>query len=399
MSDTKPSAPVPPTELGRYRILSSTAGIRVSPLQLGAMSIGDAWSNVLGSTDKPQSFKLLDAFVEAGGNFIDTVSSKMVYLLGKILKPFQASNYQNEQSEEWIGEWMTERGNRDQLVIATKYTSNYRSYAVGKGKAPNSHGNHRRCLHVSVRDSLKKLRTDWIDILYLHFWDYTTSIEEVIDSLHVLVQQGKVLYLGISDTPAWVVAAANEYAKAHGKTPFSVYQGRWNVLRRDFEREIIPMARHYGMALAPWDVLGGGHFKTKEVLEARQRSGEGVRSFMGGMTEAEERVSAALEKVAEEHGIKSLTAVAIAYVMAKTTNVFPIIGGRKVEYLHENIQALKIRLTPEQIAYLENSSPLDIGFPTNFIGEDPRVKGESGPDHVSSAPMAWVKYPKSIDQA
>ncbi|KAK0653598.1 putative aryl-alcohol dehydrogenase AAD14 [Lasiodiplodia hormozganensis] len=185
MSDTKPSAPVPPTELGRYRILSSTAGIRVSPLQLGAMSIGDAWSNVLGSTDKTQSFKLLDAFVEAGGNFIDT-----------------ASNYQNEQSEEWIGEWMAERGNRDQLVIATKYTSNYRSYAVGKGKAPNSHGNHRRCLHMSVRDSLKKLRTDWIDILYLHFWDYTTSIEEVIDSLHMLVQQGKVLYLGISDTPA-----------------------------------------------------------------------------------------------------------------------------------------------------------------------------------------------------
>ncbi|KAB2572668.1 hypothetical protein BFW01_g10321 [Lasiodiplodia theobromae] len=382
MSDTKPSAPVPPTELGRYRILSSTAGIRVSPLQLGAMSIGDAWSNVLGSTDKTQSFKLLDAFVEAGGNFIDT-----------------ASNYQNEQSEEWIGEWMAERGNRDQLVIATKYTSNYRSYAVGKGKAPNSHGNHRRCLHVSVRDSLKKLRTDWIDILYLHFWDYTTSIEEVIDSLHVLVQQGKVLYLGISDTPAWIVAAANEYAKAHGKTPFSVYQGRWNVLRRDFEREIIPMARHYGMALAPWDVLGGGHFKTKEVLKARQRSGEGVRSFMGGVTEAEERISAALEKVAEEHGIKSLTAVAIAYVMAKTTNVFPIIGGRKVEYLHDNIQALKMRLTPEQIAYLENSSPLDIGFPTNFIGEDPHVKGESGPDHVSSAPMAWVKYPKSIDQA
>lgn len=111
---------------------------------------------------------------------------------------------------------------------------------------------------MSVRDSLKKLQTDWIDILYVHYWDFTTSIEEVMDSLHALVQQGKVLYLGISDSPAWIVATANTYAKAHGKTPFSIYQGRWNLMLRDFEREIIPMDRQFGMALAPWDVLGRG---------------------------------------------------------------------------------------------------------------------------------------------
>ena len=131
---------------------------------------------------------------------------------------------------------------------------------------------------MSVRDSLAKLQTDWIDILYLHWWDYTTSIEEVMDSLHILVEQGKVLYLGISDTPAWVVSAANTCAVAHGKTPFCIYQRRWNAMLRDFEREIIPMARHFGMALSHWDVLGSGKFKTKKQVEERNKSGEPLPS-------------------------------------------------------------------------------------------------------------------------
>jgi aryl-alcohol dehydrogenase-like predicted oxidoreductase len=172
---------------------------------------------------------------------------------------------------------------------------------------------------MSVRDSLKKLQTDFIDILYLHWWDHTTSIEEIMDSLHMLVEQGKVLYLGISDTPAWVVSAANYYAKAHGKTPFSIYQGRWNIMLRDFEREIIPMARHFGMALAPWDVLGGGRFQSKAALEERKKNNEGIRSLMGGpeQTDDELKMSAALEEVANEHNV-TLTAIALAYVMSKT---------------------------------------------------------------------------------
>jgi aryl-alcohol dehydrogenase-like predicted oxidoreductase len=279
-------APDPPTELGRVRILSSRAGVRVSPLQLGAMSIGEAWKGFMGSMDKESSFKLLDAFYEAGGNFIDT-----------------ANNYQDEESERWIGEWMAARKNRDHMVIATKFTTPYRSYELGKGShSVNYFGNHRRSLHVSVRDSLKKLRTDWIDLLYLHWWDYSSSIPEIMDSLHMLVEQGKVLYLGISDTPAWIVSAANEYAMARGKTPFSVYQGRWNLMIRDFERDIIPMARHYGMALAPWDVLGGGKFQTKKDLEKRKQAGEGLRSMVGAgeQTEQEAKISAALEGVAKE---------------------------------------------------------------------------------------------------
>jgi aryl-alcohol dehydrogenase-like predicted oxidoreductase len=160
MSDIFAPAPEPPTELGRVRVLSSTAGVRVSPLQLGAMSIGEAWKAGMGSMNKEQSFKLLDAFVEAGGNFIDT-----------------ANNYQNEESERWLGEWMAARQNRDQLIIATKYTTAYRSYDLGKNShSANFQGNHRRSMHVSVRDSLKKLQTDWIDILYLHWWDWSSSI-------------------------------------------------------------------------------------------------------------------------------------------------------------------------------------------------------------------------------
>ncbi|KAG9940524.1 aryl-alcohol dehydrogenase AAD14, partial [Aureobasidium melanogenum] len=373
-------APEPATELGRLRILSSTAGVRVSPLQLGAMSIGDAWSEVMGSMDKKQSFALLDAFVEAGGNFIDT-----------------ANNYQNEQSEQWLGDWMKERGNRDQMVIATKFTSDYKGYDLGKGKAANHCGNHKRSLFMSVRDSLKKLQTDFIDILYLHWWDHTTSIEEIMDSLHILVEQGKVMYLGISDTPAWIVSAANYYAKAHGKTPFSIYQGRWNIMLRDFEREIIPMARHFGMALAPWDVLGGGRFQTKAAIEERKKKNEGIRSMMGGpeQTEDEAKISAALEEVANEHNV-TITAVALAYVMSKTINVFPLVGGRKVEHLHDNIKALTIKLSDEQIKKLEDVRPFDIGFPNNFIGVDPTISGQPSWLLGASASFAWQKASKPI---
>ncbi|EXJ78962.1 aryl-alcohol dehydrogenase AAD14 [Capronia epimyces CBS 606.96] len=377
MGDFLLPAPEPPTELGRYRVLSSTAGIRVSPLCLGGMSIGDAWTSIMGSLTKENAFKLLDAFAEAGGNFIDT-----------------ANNYQDEQSEKWIGEWMAARKNRDLMVIATKYSTMYRSHELGKGKTVNYSGNHKRSLHMSVRDSLKKLQTDFIDLLYVHWWDWTTSIEEVMDSLDILVKQGKVLYLGVSDTPAWVVATANTYALAHGKTPFSVYQGRWNVMRRDFERDILPMARHFGMALAPWDVIGGGKFQSKKQIEARQRQGEQIRpSFyqQDGQSPDEEKISAVLEKVAAEHGVDTLSTIALAYVLHKAPNVFPIIGGRKVEHLHDNIKALSIKLTDQQIAFLDAVQPFDPGFPANMIGESPRSTGKSQPLLTLTAHMAWSK--------
>jgi aryl-alcohol dehydrogenase-like predicted oxidoreductase len=212
-----------------------------------------------------------------------------------------------------------------------------------------------------------------------------------MDSLHILVEQGKVLYLGISDTPAWIVSAANTYAQAHGKTPFSVYQGRWNVMLRDFERDIIPMARHFGMALAPWDVIGGGKFQSQKQIEEREKAGEGLRSMLGsGQSLQEAKVSAALDKVAQEHGTTSLATIALAYVIQKAPNVIPIIGGRKIEHLQDNITALSVKLSSEQMQYLESQTDFDIGFPSNFVGESPAATGHSS---NMVAATAQVGYP------
>ncbi|KAJ7499686.1 Aldo/keto reductase [Mycena latifolia] len=348
--------PPPPTKLGVYRTLSPLAGIHVSPLQLGAMSIGDKWGGLgMGEMDKDSSFKLLDAYFDNGGNFIDT-----------------ANNYQDETSESFIGEWAEKRNIRDQLVIATKYTSSYKSRQPEFPKKVNYTGNNVKSMHVSVEASLKKLRTTYIDILYVHWWDWDTGVEEVMNGLHNLVVQGKVLYLGVSDTPAWVVAQANQYARDHAKSPFVIYQGAWNIMERSFEREIIPMARAHGLALAPWNVLAAGKFRTDAEEEKRRATGEKGRTLIDPKwerSEDEKKMSQALEKVAGEVGTTSITAVAIAYLLQKVPYVFPIIGGRKVEHLLSNVEALDISLSTEQIAFLESVVPFDPGFPVTMIGD------------------------------
>ena len=187
------SAPKPSSLLGYHRILSPTAGVRVSPLCLGAMNFGEAWKGALGECTKETAFDMLDYFYDNGGNFIDT-----------------ANNYQGEESETWIGEWMSERKNRDEMVIATKFTTGYRTVGAHEKIKANFQGNHAKSLRVSVEASLKKLQTDYIDLLYVHWWDFTTSVPELMNSLHNLVANGKVLYVGISDTPAWLVVKCND---------------------------------------------------------------------------------------------------------------------------------------------------------------------------------------------
>lgn len=242
--------------------------------------------------------------------------------------------------------------------------------------------------YLICHHDLRKLRTDYVDILYLHWWDYETSIPEVMGGLHDLVASGKVLYLGVSDTPAWVVSQCNQWALDHGKTPFSVYQGAWNVMDRSFERDIIPMCRDHGMAIAPWNVLAGGKLRSDAEEERRKQSGEGGRDVTGAgwqRTAEEKKVSNALEKVAGEVGVDSVTAVAIAYLMQKTVNVFPIVGGRKVEHLKDNIKALSISLTSAQIDYLDSVNSWDPGFPHNFIGN-------------GTANNAWYSITSQIDR-
>lgn len=299
----------------------------------------------MGECNQETSTALLDYFYDAGGNFIDT-----------------ANNYQNEESETWIGEWMEQRGVRDQMVLATKFTisfSAYQGFEHGRQHV-NTGGNSAKSLRVSFEASLKKLKTSYIDILYLHFWDYTSSIEEVMLALNDLVRAGKVLYLGVSDTPAWIVSKANQYARDHGLRPFVIYQGLWNCAARDFERDILPMCRAEGMALAPWKAVGGGQFKTKAEAEA-------TTHLRHRPTEKESKMSEALEKIANRKGTV-MTSVALAYLMHKSPYVFPIVGGRKLEHLKANVEALGLVLDDQDMKEIEDASEFDVGFPQNFLG-------------------------------
>jgi aryl-alcohol dehydrogenase-like predicted oxidoreductase len=151
------------------------------------------------------------------------------------------------------------------------------------------------------------------------------------------------------------------------------------------------------MAFAPWDALGGGLFQSKRQLEERKKNGEGLRKMMGSeQNEQQVKISEALTKVAEEHGLESPTTIALAYVMAKTPNVFPIVGGRKVEHLKENIKSLEVKLTDKQIEYLESIVPFNIGFPQDFFGQDPHITGQAAPLLGTVAPIAFVKDSKAI---
>lgn len=186
----------------------------------------------------------------------------------------------------------------DHPSMATKYTTGYRYHNREKEPLQSNYvGNSLKSMRVSVDASLKKLKTDYIDLLYVHWWDFTTSVEEVMHGLNSLVLSGKVLYLGVSDTPAWVVVKANDYARTHGLRPFSVYQGKWNAAYRDMEREIIPMCEDQGMAIAPWGPLGQGKFKTKE---ARGQDHDGS-ARASELSESDIKISDALEDVAKKH--------------------------------------------------------------------------------------------------
>ncbi|KAI0594385.1 aldo/keto reductase [Biscogniauxia sp. FL1348] len=345
-----PGAPAPTSPLARYRILSPTASLRVSPLCLGGMSFGEAWKSWMGAVDQKTVEEILDFFYAQGGNFVDT-----------------SNNYQAEESEKWIGEWMKKRGVRDQMVIATKYSTNFRA-GHNDEITINFQGNGTKSLHTSVNSSLKKLQTDYIDLLYIHWWDFSTSIPEVMQSLNQLVLAGKVLYLGVSDTPAWVVSKANEYARNHGLRQFSVYQGRWSAANRDFERDILPMCKSEGMGLAPWGALGGGKFKS----EAQRKSIKDGRASQP--TESDIKVSRVLESIANRKNT-IITSVAQAYVMSKAPYVFPIVGGRTIDHLKANVEALNLSLSEEDIKEIESAVPFDLGFPCNFL------YGGATPDH------------------
>ncbi|EWZ81116.1 hypothetical protein NW765_015567 [Fusarium oxysporum] len=299
-----------PSLLYRHRQLSPNASLRVSPLCFGTMNFGDTYTARMGECSKETAFKILDHFVSAGGNFIDT-----------------ANAYQAGQTEEWLGEWITTRQNRDDLVIATKYSAPYKPIDGTSSITTNRGGNGIKSMRLSLDASLRKLQTSYVDILYVHWWDYATTIPELMHGFNDLVTSGKVLYLGISDTPAWVVSKANQYARMAGLRQFVVYQGMWNASMRGFERGIIPICQDEGMGLCPYVVLNQGRFQTEEGFKAREQNNGGRKHTpLSGHDRA---VSRALEQTALSlEPPAAITDVALSYVMQKAPFVYPIVGGR-----------------------------------------------------------------------
>jgi aryl-alcohol dehydrogenase-like predicted oxidoreductase len=303
------------------------------------MTFGDDWG--WGAT-KEESRKMFDVFTEAGGNFIDT-----------------ANNYTNGTSEKFVGEFIA--SDRDRFVVATKYTLSERP------EDPNFGGNHRKNMLRSVEGSLKRLNTDRIDLLWLHMWDGMTPVEEVMRALDDLVRAGKVLYLGISDTPAWVVSHANGIADLRGWSRFVAYQGEYSLASRAPERDIMPMTRALEMAFTPWGVLEGGEMtgKYNSPSDEPKRSKDTSPRIKSLATE--------LMSLAEEIG-RTPSQIGINWVRQQPYLVMPIIGARSKKHLIDNMACLEFELTIEQMARLSDASPIDLGFPHSFLGSD-HVRG------------------------
>ncbi|MEU5543694.1 aldo/keto reductase [Streptomyces sioyaensis] len=324
----------------RYTLFGRT-GLRVSELSLGTMTIGGdrGWG-----TDKDTSSRILDAYADAGGNFIDT-----------------ANNYTGGSSERILGELL--EGRRDNFVLATKYTCATRQGDV------NAAGNHRKNLVRSVEASLERLRTDHVDVLWVHARDHFTPVEEVMRALDDMVRSGKVLHVGVSDWPAWEIAQANTLAELRGWTAFAGSQLRYNLLERTPERELLPQARAFDLAVLAWAPLAAGKLTGKyrrgETGRLDGDAADGARDH-----QAEETVTAVLE-VAEQGGW-SPAQVALAWLRSRPGTVIPIIGATKESQLRDNLGAVEVTLDADALARLDRTSAVPLGFPHDFLRE-PRV--------------------------
>lgn len=318
----------------KYHLLGNS-GLRVSPLCLGTMTFGEDWG---WGSSKETSKAIFDRFVEAGGNFIDT-----------------ANVYTEGSSEEILADLI--KVDRDHMVLATKYTLSNTTHN------PNKSGNHRKNLFQAVEKSLKRLQTDYIDILYVHAWDFTTPVEEVMRSLDDLVRQGKVFYVGISDTPAWIVSMANTWAKAHALTPFIVNQIEYNLTERSPERDLLPMSKELGLGVVAWSPLATGlltgKYLNNDISGTRNETKTSYR-----FNERNDKIVRAVVQIAEEMGVTPAR-LALAWLLHKGT--MPIIGARKLNQLEDNLGAVEVRLSDAQIQRLDEVSQIELGFPHDFV--------------------------------
>jgi aryl-alcohol dehydrogenase-like predicted oxidoreductase len=340
----------------KYRLLGNS-GVRVSELALGAMTFGTETGF---GVDKDESAKVYDAFRAAGGNFIDTAN---VYAAGT--------------SEKFLGEFMASE--RERIVLATKYTGAMR------GRDVNATGNSRKNMMDSVHASLKRLNTDYIDLYWVHARDYLTPVEEMMRGLDDLVSQGKVLYVGVSDTPAWVVSQANTLAHFRGWAAFVGLQIRYSLVDRSVERELLPMARALDLAVTPWGIVGSGVLTGKYN---RNPATEGRASMRGQISERNLQIAAATISVADEIGVTP-SQVAIAWVRAGEGNIIPLVGARTAAQLEENLGALAVELTAEQRERLNQASAIDIGFPHDMLRPQAAALAKRLDNHRSAGTPEW----------
>jgi aryl-alcohol dehydrogenase-like predicted oxidoreductase len=326
----------------RYKLLGKS-GLRVSELCLGTMTFGEDWG---WGASREESGKIFRTFVDAGGNFIDT-----------------SINYTNGTSEKFLGDLIQE--DRDRYVIATKYSLNTRK------KDPNAGGNHRKNLMHSLEESLKRLKTDYIDLYWLHMWDYMTPIEEVMRSLDDAVRSGKVRYIGVSDTPAWVIARANTLAEVRGWSSFISIQVPYNIGSRDPERELIPMARGMGVGICAWAPLGAG-LLTGKYTHKTDRPGDSKGRLNlpdWGISERRRVVAEKVDKLAGAIG-HAPSQIALNWVRQRDGVVIPIVGATKASQMEEDLKCLDFRLTPDQLKLLDDAGRIELGFPHDFLRDD-----------------------------
>lgn len=313
------------------------SGLRVSELSLGTMGFGTEWK---WGADREDSQKIFDLYAHAGGNFIDT-----------------ANRYTEGTSEKFVGEFIG--ADRDHFVVATKYSLRDRPADL------NFSGNHRKNMMRSVRESLKRLNTEFIDVLWVHAWDGWTPAEEIMRGLDDLISRGLVHYIGVSDTPAWVVSQANTLAELRGWNRFAGLQIEYNLLQRTVEPELLPMAKVFNLTITPWAPLAGGALTGKYLKGNRGRLPE----TSSRLSERAILITRKVVEIAERLGVTG-SQVAINWTRQhKGQSMIPIVGATKISQLEDTLGCLAWELPPEAINELNEISRIELPFPQKFFAE------------------------------
>lgn len=342
------------------------SGLRVSPLCLGAMTFGDdhGWGSSV-----EESQEIMDRFIAAGGNFIDT-----------------ANGYTSGHSEKIIGDHVGRHpSRRDRLVIATKFSSNL---YLGD---PNGGGSGRKAIVNQCENSLRRLQTDYIDLYWLHNWDVHTPIDETMAALEDLIRAGKVRYIGVSDTPAWKVAEANLTARFRGWSQFIGLQIEYSLLERSVEAELVPMARELGLGITPWSPLKSGLLSgkyTRATAAAGHKADSAVRAMLmsAQFNERSFALIDELEKIAQAHE-STVARIALAWVRMQPGVSSTIIGARRVSQLEDNLKSTEIVLSTDELTHLDSLTKPALPFPQSMQPMFPLIhNGGTTINGVASGP-------------